>query len=363
VAQQEHDRLVGEVRGQLSAQAKGEPAGALEKVQAAQELVPGLLVDEALVAALHARGGRVSDLEALLLRVVGRSDFSPFALAAPLAAWARDDAKGMLGTDPLRSTLVDALGRPDYELLVQPLQVALDPSLHMVLISPGRFRMGSSDGASDEKPVHEVTLTQVFWMGRYEVTQGEWQGLMGVNPSRFREGSDAMRRPVEKVSWNDAVSYCTKLTSRESSAGRLPRGYEYRLPTEAEWEYCCRAGSTTRYSFGEDAGGLGRSGWYDGNSGSQTHAVGGLEPNVWGLYDMHGNVWDWCLDSWDGSANYPSSAVSDPYVASGPLRVLRGGSWYDASGHCRAAHRVRLEPGDTVDIGGLRVVCAPVRGR
>jgi formylglycine-generating enzyme required for sulfatase activity len=239
----------------------------------------------------------------------------------------------------------------------------LSDGMVLVRIAPGRFRMGSSDGASNETPVHDVTLTQVFWMGRYEVTQGEWQGLMGGNPSRFREGSDAMRRPVESVSWDDAVSYCTKLTSRESSAGRLPRGYEYRLPTEAEWEYCCRAGSTTRYSFGEDAGGLGRSGWFDGNSGSQTNAVGGLEPNVWGLYDMHGNVVEWCLDAWDGSVNYPSSAVSDPYVASGPHRVLRGGSWLNASGSCRAASRYWLEPGLTGGSIGLRVVCAPVRGR
>jgi formylglycine-generating enzyme required for sulfatase activity len=358
VAQQEHDRLVGEVRGQLAAQARGEPDGALAQVQAAQELSPGLLADEALVAALHARGSRVAELEALLLRVVQRSDFTPQAMAAGLAEWARLDAKRLLGADPLRATLIDTLGRPDYELLLQPLQVELDPALHMVFICPGRFQMGSSDGAGDERPVHAVTLTQGLWIGRYEVTQAEWAGVMGSNPSQFAAGADAPRRPVENVSWNDAMSYCAKLTSRESAAGRLPGGYEIRLPTEAEWEYCCRAGTTTRYSFGDEAGMLGRHGWYDGNSGKQTQAVGGLSPNGWGLYDMHGNVWEWCLDSY---GHYPSGSVSDPYQASGPRRVLRGGSWFGSAIFCRAADRERLGPGSANVYCGLRVVCAPVR--
>jgi formylglycine-generating enzyme required for sulfatase activity len=359
VAQQEHGRLVGEVRGQLAGQARGEPAGALAQVQAAQELSPGLLADETLVAALHARAGRVAELEALLLRVVQRSDFAPQAMADGLAGWARLDAKRLLGADPLRATLIDALGRPDYELLVQPLQVELDPALHMVFISPGRFQMGGSGGRLSEEPVHAVSLSHGFWIGRYEVTQAEWEGVMGSNPSHFAAGADAPRRPVESVSWNDAMSYCAKLTSRESAAGRLPSGYKIRLPTEAEWEYCCRAGTTTRFSFGDEAGMLGRHGWYLGNSGRQTHAVGGLSPNSWGLYDMHGNVWEWCLDAY---GDYPSGSVSDPYQASGPDRVLRGGSWGNfPNDHCQAACRGRKEPDYADRYSGLRVVCAPVR--
>jgi formylglycine-generating enzyme required for sulfatase activity len=152
--------------------------------------------------------------------------------------------------------------------------------------------MGSPDSEQDrerdEGPQTLVTLTRGFWMGRYEVTQGEYLAVMESNPSYFTGDTN---RPVENVSWNDATNYCAKLTVRERAAGRLPAGWEYRLPTEAQWEYACRAGSTNRFHYGDDPGytELANYAWYTINTGS-TQAVGGKLPNQWGLYDMHGNV-------------------------------------------------------------------------
>jgi eukaryotic-like serine/threonine-protein kinase len=148
----------------------------------------------------------------------------------------------------------------------------------------------------------------------YEVTQGEYERVMGTNPSHFKGDP---RLPVETVSWQDAMTFCERLSAlpAERSAGRV-----YRLPTEAEWEYACRAGSTTIYSFGDSEGSLGDYAWYDSNSGSKTHPVGQKRPNAWGLYDMHGNVWEWCSDWYDGSY-YASSPVDDP---TGPVKAIPG---------------------------------------
>jgi formylglycine-generating enzyme required for sulfatase activity len=210
----------------------------------------------------------------------------------------------------------------------------------MVWIEPGTFLMGSPanemDRFSDEGPQTEVTLTRGFWMGRYPVTQREYLALMGVNPASF---TGELERPVERVSWHDATEYCAKLTAQERAAERLPHGYEYRLPTEAQWEYACRAGTTTRFSYGDDLSytQLGQYAWYWSNSGSKTHPVGQKSPNAWGLYDMHGNVWEWCAD-WYGS--YPGGSVTDPKGASsGSLRVFRGGSWSLIGQYCRSGFR------------------------
>jgi formylglycine-generating enzyme required for sulfatase activity len=224
----------------------------------------------------------------------------------------------------------------------------------MVPIPAGSFRMGSDAGHDDEKPVHEVTLTYSFWMGTTPVTQEQFQALMGVNPSRF-EGA---KLPVEQVSWRDARIYCERLTKQQSMTGSLPTGYEYRLPTEAEWEYACRAGTTTEYNTGdvllptqanlddEDKGGdLG------------IVPVASYPANAWGLYDMHGNVWEWCLDSY---AAYSAGAVKDPFVTGGPYRVIRGGGWVSDSNHCRSAYRFNRDPGYTGNSVGFRVVLAPV---
>ncbi len=208
---------------------------------------------------------------------------------------------------------------------------------NMVWIPPGTFTMGSpateAGRGSDEGPQTQVTLTRGFFMGRYEVTQGEYEAVQGSNPSRWK----GTNLPVDQATWNDAVAYCQALTQRERSAGRLPAGWEYRLPTEAQWEYACRAGTTTRFSFGDIDAGLEQYGWYTVNSGSRTHPVGGKQPNPWGLYDMHGNVWEWCLD-W--SESYPGGSVSDPTGPStGSSRVFRGGGWRHVASNCRSAER------------------------
>jgi len=169
-------------------------------------------------------------------------------------------------------------------------------------IPAGSFQMGS------------VRISQPFWLAKTEVTQRQYKQVMGGNPSHFQ----GLENPVENVSWNDAVSFCKKLTEIELRAGRLPTGYEYVLPTEAQWEYACRAGT-----MGKRAGNLDSMGWYRDNSGSKMHPVGAKQASAWGLHDMHGNVWEWCSD---GYGSYGSGSVVDPKGASsGSWRVNRGG--------------------------------------
>jgi formylglycine-generating enzyme required for sulfatase activity len=226
-------------------------------------------------------------------------------------------------------------------------------------IPPGTFTMGSpaseQDRSSDEGPQTVVTLTRGFWMGKYEVTQGEYVAMMGSNPSSF---TGNLNRPVEQVTWYEATNYCARLTAQERSAGRLQAGWAYRLPTEAEWEYAARAGTTTRFSYGDDPGytQLGNYAWYGANSGSQPHPVGQKQPNRWGLYDMSGNVWEWCSD-WFGT--YPGGSVSDPTgPGSGSFRVLRGGSCYNGGQLCRSAFRGSGTPGYRDNGIGFRAVLA-----
>jgi hypothetical protein len=225
-------------------------------------------------------------------------------------------------------------------------------SFNMVAIPAGTFQMGSLAGQANEQPVHAVTITRPFWVGKYEVTQAEYQAVMSSNPSAFQ----SPQRPVEQVSWNNAMSYCSALTATEAAAGRVPAGYQYRLPTEAEWEYVCRAGTTTEWNTGASLTISQAS--FNNPSGGQTNVVGSYPANPWGVFDTHGNVWEWCLDSWDNSANYPSSVVSDSYVSVGPVRVIRGGSFFDSAAVCRSACRNSLFP---VEFGtvGFRVVLAP----
>ncbi len=206
--------------------------------------------------------------------------------------------------------------------------------MKLVLIPKGTFMMGSPESEPSlrkNESQHEVTISKDYYLGVTEVTQGQYEKVMGTNPSlRWMYELRSLEYPVVEVSWypvdgvywEDAVEFCKRLSElpEEKKAGRV-----YRLPTEAEWEYACRAGSTTAYSFGESSESLGDYAWFDKNSNQMTHPVGEKKPNAWGLYDMHGNVWEWCSD-WRGG--YPKGAVSDPTgPKEGSLRVYRGGGW------------------------------------
>jgi formylglycine-generating enzyme required for sulfatase activity len=204
--------------------------------------------------------------------------------------------------------------------------------LEMVLIPAGEFLMGSPDSDKDawsgEKPQHRVRITKPFYLGKYLVTQEQWEAVMGNNPSQLK----GVKNPVETVSWDDCQQFVGKLNAK-SAAG----GGKFQLPSEAQWEYACRAESTTRFCFGDDEPKLGDYAWYAANSGCKTHPVGEKKPNAWELYDMHGNVREWCQDWWKG---YKGSPVDDPTgAATGSCCVFRGGSWDDPAEYCRSAYR------------------------
>jgi formylglycine-generating enzyme required for sulfatase activity len=245
--------------------------------------------------------------------------------------------------------------------------------MKLALIPPGEFLMGSKDSVEnadeDEKPQHPVRITTPFYLGVNEVTQEEYQRVMDENPSAFSpegKGSKQVsdletgRFPVESVSWDDAVEFCRKLSllAEEKAAGLV-----YRLPTEAEWEYACRAGTTTPFYFGdelnEQANSSGLYGKTQEDSLGRTTTVGSYPPNAFGLSDMHGNVWEWCQDWYDGDY-YESSPVDNPQgPPEGLRRVIRGGCWRYAARYCRAAFRNRDEPQDRSNYVGFRVAAVP----
>ncbi len=217
--------------------------------------------------------------------------------------------------------------------------------MKMVLIPGGEFTMGSDTGGSDERPPHKV-FVNAFYMGATEVTQGQWEALMGNNPSRFRGDPEL---PVEKISWEDAQEFVRKLNAKEGTDS-------YRLPTEAEWEYACRAGSEGKFSFGDSEEELDRYAWYKDTSVREAHPVAGKRPNSWGLYDMHGNVWEWVND-WYSKDYYKESPGANPKgPLSGVFRVLKGGSWENAEWHQRCAARYGSGPQVRSGHSGLRVV-------
>jgi formylglycine-generating enzyme required for sulfatase activity len=220
-------------------------------------------------------------------------------------------------------------------------------SLEMVYIPGGTFAMGSpkGEGRTSEKPQHEVTVPS-FYMGKYPITQAQYQQVMSKNPSKFK-GDD---RPVEMVSWDDAVEFCQRLSKQT--------GKEYRLPSEAEWEYACRAGTTTAFHFGETI--TDKLANYNNNVGKTT-AVGKYPPNAFGLYDMHGNVWEWCQDNWhDNYKNAPTDGSAWLSRISN-TKVLRGGSWSSSPSYCRSASRNDYNPDNRDYSLGLRVVCVAPR--
>jgi formylglycine-generating enzyme required for sulfatase activity/microsomal dipeptidase-like Zn-dependent dipeptidase len=240
-----------------------------------------------------------------------------------------------------------------------------DPA-HLAWINPGTFMMGSPtnemDRDPDEGPQTQVTLSQGFWMSKHETTQEEYLAVMGSNPSFF---TGNLKHPVEMVPWDDATTYCARLTDRERAVGQLPVGYEYRLPTEAEWEYACRAGTTTATAYGDSLGSAEANfdgdfpygGAHLGSYLQATTPVGSYPPNAWGLYDMHGNVREWCLD-WYGV--YPGGSVTDPRgPLTDPFRGIRGGDWISHGRNSRSASRYHADPGKVINGGyGFRPVLA-----
>lgn len=227
--------------------------------------------------------------------------------------------------------------------------------LRMIWIEPGTFWLRDPLTGDDDT---EVTLTHGYWLGRTEVTQAQWAAVMAHHPifqsdprpSRFK-GAD---RPVEQVTWDKAMAFCTTLNAYERSAGRLPAGYEYTLPTEAQWEYAARAGAAGKY-----IGDLDATTWYKANSGETSHPVAQKQPNAWGLYDMQGNVAEWC---WDWFAAYPGGHITDPSgPTSGVYRTQRGSSTASSAGYCHLSQRWRNVPFTKNRYTGLRLALVPVR--
>ena len=235
-------------------------------------------------------------------------------------------------------------------------------TVELVWVEPGSFRMGSNEGGAEEKPVHPVRISRGYWMGKHEITQANFSAFARIENYRTSEGITDFgeeHRPVVYVGWADATAFCTWMTKRERRAGNLPKGCVYRLPTEAEWEYAARGGNQSRgftYSGSDD---LDEAGWYDGNSGSKTHPVGEKKPNELGLFDMSGNVWEWCQDWYDAEYYTHSPTVDPTGPSSGSSRVFRGGSWRRAATACRVTDRITYTPSCAGNYLGFRVVVAP----
>ena len=328
--------------------ARGRAAMEASDVKAAAAALAGADVEDLGPegARLLEQVGQAVELENQLAKVV-RDAKADGVINPSEAAEIRRVGMAYLAVNP-RSEKVRSLVEQS-ERIISPPTFTNSVGISLTLLPMGSFTMGDAAGSSDEKP-HRVTLTRPFYVGVYEVTNAQWKKVMGSVPSNWKDDD----RPVEQVSLDDAVEFCRKLSElpAERRAGRV-----YRLPTEAEWEYACRAGTTTKYSFGDDESLLGDYGWFDGNSGKQTHPVGLKKPNAWGLYDMHGNVWERCSD-WYG--DYPDGAMTDPKgPSSGSYRVYRGGSWDSSAGFCRSAFRYGYFPSSHFSGLGFRLALSP----
>jgi formylglycine-generating enzyme required for sulfatase activity len=321
----------------LLLQSQGDLKTAVSRVLAAS-LLDATHVQAMLEQPAYAplRAGMVAEYRSMFDAAVSEKDWQK-AFRIAEAAKTLDKASGAWV-----SQAVAALP-PAATAALRPLRNSV--GMELKLLPAGTFTMARVGGDSDEEP-HEVILTNPFYLGVHEVTNAQWKRVMGSVPTTWQDDD----RPVERVSWDDTVEFCRKLSAlpEEQAAERA-----YRLPTEAEWEYACRAGTTTQYSYGIDDKLLGEYGWFDGNSGNKTHPVGEKRPNGWGLYDMHGNVWEWCSD-WYGK--YPDGRLTDPAGPSGgSIRVVRGGSSYNSAGSCRSADRNGRGPSNRHDYLGFRL--------
>ena len=249
--------------------------------------------------------------------------------------------KGLVGTSTLLR--LGNEGEPFKASRVKDL-LLLSINKDMVLIPPGTFRMGSPAseiGRTDDENLHQVNITKQYYIGKYEVTQELWEAVIGHNPSSKNKGA---KLPVTDVSWNDCQEFLKRLNEKSNTV--------YRLPTEAEWEYACRAGTTTAYSFGDSI-----TKNYANFDNSSISSVGSYKPNAFGLYDMHGNVWEWCEDIYGA---YPAGAVTDPKgLATGTSHVLRGGSFFDFGSRARSSFRFVSAPTNRNNLFGFRLVMTP----
>ena len=286
------------------------------------------------VLELIIRYGKVNETAAKvtsnIFKMIG-IDFEIFINTIDKMATGNPETMHLFGVKPVTQ---------DTECLTPLITNNEDISIEMIYVKGCTFQMGSNLG-DDEKPVHSVTVSD-FYMGKYEVTQDQWKAIMGDNPSKFKGDN----LPVEQVRWNDVQEFINKLNTKT--------GKSYRLPTEAEWEYAARGGDKSNGYKYSGSNTLGDVAWYDGNSNNTTHAVGSKQPNELGIYDMSGNVWDWCSDRY---GKYSSNAQSNPTgPSSGSLRVFRGGSWNGFAQVCRTADRCGYYPGDHHGNIGFRLV-------
>lgn len=256
-------------------------------------------------------------------------------------------AVGLSGCGPAPSSATPSAPAEAVRRPVPGTPSAPVPITNMVRIPAGTF----------QRIRFPVTLTRDFWIGKHEVTQGEFEAVMGTNPSHFAGRSN---HPVEKVSFVQASNYCARVTSRERDQGRLPADFLYRLPTEAEWEYACRAGSTNRFYFGSRPEDGEVHAWTAENCDASTHPVGGKSPNAWGLHDMHGNVWEWVSDWFEP---YPARPLTDPQgppnTGTNTYKVFKGGGWNQDLQYGGASSRFMMAPSNGIHFVGFRVVLAP----
>ena len=236
-------------------------------------------------------------------------------------------------------------------------------TMKLALIPSGKFQMGSpktETGRQDnEGPQHEVKISKPFYMGIHEVTQSQWKAVMGTEPWAGQlDAKSGGSNSATHVSWDDATKFCEALSKKTSK--------KVVLPTEAQWEYACRAGSKTAYGFGDDASKLGDYGWYYDNAyekgGKYAHAAGQKKPNAFGLYDMHGNVWELCRDWYDEKFYVNAKNVDPENTTKNSARAYRGGSWHNSPRRCRAAYRLSLNPGKRYNVVGFRVVAVAGAG-
>jgi len=303
----------------------------------------------AIPALVELTGHEDWDVRAAAIAALGKID--PAAKdAIPALAKLRGDAEPNIreaAAKALRQMGAGPRGAIPEEVVVD---LGGGVKVEMVLIPAGEFIMGDDKGHDNEEPVHKVRITKPFYLGKYEVTQEQWEAVMHNNPSRFK----GPKNPVEMVSWDDCQKFLEKLNAKIGT-----QGGKFVLPSEAQWEYACRAGSTGKFCFGDDEKQLGEYAWYSANSAGKTHPVGEKKPNAWGLYDMHGNVSEWCAD-WYDDGYYGKSPADDPVGhGNASARVNRGGSLVSDAWSCRSACRHLDSPGARWGSVGFRVSRVP----